>query len=41
MNILVSITSYHKDKEKYVYQILRSYEDIAVQLGCKIDIIMS
>jgi hypothetical protein len=41
MNILVSITSYHKDKEKYVYQILRSYEYIAVQLGCKIDIIIS
>jgi hypothetical protein len=41
MKILVSITSYHKDKEKYLSKILRSYEDISVTLECKIDIILS
>ncbi len=41
MKILVSITSYHKDKEKYLSKILRSYEDISVTLKCKIDIILS
>ncbi len=41
MKILVSITSYHKDKEKYLSQILRSYEDISVTLDCKIDIVLS
>ena len=41
MKILVSITSYHKDKEKYLSKILRSYEDISVTLECKIDVILS
>lgn len=41
MKILVSITSYYKDKEKYLSKILKYYENISNNLNCTIDIVLS
>jgi hypothetical protein len=41
MKILVSITSYHKDKEKYLSEILKCYENISNNLNYTIDIVLS
>lgn len=41
MKILVSITSYHKDKEKYLSEILKCYENISNDLNYTIDVVLS
>lgn len=41
MKILVSITSYNKDKDQYIIRLLKSYESISMQLNCEIDIVLS
>jgi hypothetical protein len=41
MKILVSITSYNVDKQKYLSQILKCYENISCELNCTIDIVLS
>lgn len=40
MKILVSITTYHKDKEEYVSQLIKEYEKICDEINCTIDIVI-
>lgn len=41
MKILVSITSYKKEKEEYLLKILSEYEFISKKLSCSIDILLT